>query len=178
MLRRAPSPTNPSNRGHPSSTAGAAPLAYAKQRRRASSGTFVYCFAESYLDFDWTLFVTLTFERTLPRDAAMRCLREWVAALAKITGAHVLVAWGYEQQGDGMPHFHCLVAFEARNGATTETADLLWRHGFAHVRIYDPRRGAAWYLVKLLDWGFSTACPRRPKCRRRRGCSWDRFNVT
>jgi hypothetical protein len=125
----------------------------------------------------WTWWATLTFESDVSHAAAMRAFKRWLRELARdVARVHVAVAWGYGLQGRGVLHFHVLLAPMAGGLPLTAAAcRRAWRRahrlaGHARMTRCDPAGGAAWYLAKHAEWDANVACPRRPRCRRARGC--------
>jgi hypothetical protein len=127
----------------------------------------------------WTWWVTLTFRHPLSQRRAMSAFRNFAALVAGFTREHINLAWVLDDNG-GHIHFHTLLGFPA--GAHVMTAkgvENTWAAvdrrlcGFVHIREYDENRGAAEYMAKKTDrheYGLEIVCPRRPQCRRGKGC--------
>jgi hypothetical protein len=119
----------------------------------------------------WSHWITCTYaDGGVNRGMVQRDLRRWAQSAAKIHGAHVTFAVGIEDQLRGTPHFHALGAFPIGTSVTCRQLERLWWHGHARVVVFDPARGAAWYLAKAPFWGLIVGCPRTPCCRRATGC--------
>ena len=110
----------------------------------------------------WAWFVTLTFRFSVTNpNRAIGLLRGWLDALAKRVSAPVLTAYAVERHVLGPLHVHALVELPGDDRApTTSEGDLLWRHGFARIRVFDPTRGGAWYIAKCADaWDLTYGRP-------------------
>jgi hypothetical protein len=125
----------------------------------------------------WDYWVTLTFTEDVHETSALRALKKWMHVIAKeMVRAHVPFAWVMEPQQRGTWHFHVLLAFpDSFQDFHPRRADALWkalhpRAGFTKFDLYDPVQGATFYIAKTGEPDFNVACPRRPKCRRARGC--------
>lgn len=112
----------------------------------------------------WSHWVTLTVAGQWPAERLQRAFREEFIRFVTKTGQG-RVPYAFVIEGGPLgdrPHLHALIS-------GTETADRArleraWRHGRAAVEVYDPRRGAAYYLAKeiggrVLDYGVSARMP-------------------
>lgn len=140
---------------------------------RSIAGAFIHNLA------DWSVFATLTFSRKASDSRADAALLRWLRKLAKeAIRDHVTVAWAFDYQAGGFPHFHALLAFPTAGEEVSvqhEWLGELWRQsdsaaGFFHFRHFDHDKGAAWYLAEHAQWAVGVVCPRRPRCRRKKGC--------
>ena len=132
----------------------------------------------------WDWWLTLTFAGQVTSGRALDILRCWTKALARGLHHHVNLAWVLDGKG-GRWHIHALLGLP--DGVTVSVAELDsgWRAtapglaGFTDIRAYDAARaGAAFYLgqkTEYFDWTISVACPRRPQCRRKKGCVASKF---
>jgi len=120
----------------------------------------------------WSHWATLTFRDHISYD---RCKREMWQRLhfiaQRLVLGHVWFAFALDKQARGVFHFHLLIEIPelSANQASVEHLDGLWRRVNGHTRIelFDPTRGAAWYMVGgHNEWDVHVACPRRNLCRR------------
>lgn len=123
----------------------------------------------------WDFWCTFTFTTSPPRDRVVEAMRSLLRALARDLDVHVRGVWGCELQRRGAWHTHGLLGFKPEVPPDAIALRRTWRSvdssaGFVDVERFDQERGAAWYLSKLGDWEWFTACPRHPPCRRTRGC--------
>lgn len=126
----------------------------------------------------WTWWLTLTFAGPVTPGRAMDLLRAWTKALARELRAHVDLAWVLDNNG-GHWHIHALLGHPDALPVTASMLDHLWRSivpgltGHSKIGPYNNNKGAAFYIGKKtdrFDWSISVACPRRPQCRRKKGC--------
>lgn len=133
--------------------------------------------------FTWDWAWALTFEKYVPRDRARCALRQWLRVVARdIVGAHCRVAWVIERRRVG-ELFHIHLQLAPLEGATLDVraAERAWRACDAvagYTRCSRYRRGEVdersheQYLGKAAEWDIAIVCDRRPRCRRRHGCSF------
>ena len=132
----------------------------------------------------WDWWLTLTFAGQLTAGRALDILRCWTKALARGLHHHVKLAWVLDGNG-GRWHVHALLGLPDGVAISSVELDRSWRAtvagltGFTRIRAYDRSQGGApFYLGKktdYFDWSISVACPRRPQCRRRKGCVASKF---
>ncbi len=143
-------------------------------RLQRVTGDFIHGFAP------WTAWATFTFRRDVSEALALTTLKTWSQQVAN--GLHMPMAWAWEPQANGRPHFHVLIALQGEQLYPDETMERLcfrlrraWHEqgdacGRSEAGVYDPRGGAAWYSAKHRDWDIDIVCPRPPVCRKRKGC--------
>lgn len=129
----------------------------------------------------WTVFATFTFGDDVSEAFALNVLRAWRTTIAN--GEHMPIAFTWEPQACGRPHFHVLIALTGEQTYRDETSEQLcarvvraWhaQHhtcGRSTAVPFDASKGAAWYGPAMHEhWDVDIDCPRRPVCRRRNGC--------
>jgi hypothetical protein len=126
----------------------------------------------------WQWWISLTFRGPVTMGRAEDAFRSWAKKLAQdVVGVHVELAWVLDGNG-GHWHYHALLGLPDGASVTAAALDRLWKAtepgvtGFAHIRAYQGD-GAAFYLGKKIDrysYSVTTVCPRRPCCRRGKGC--------
>lgn len=121
----------------------------------------------------WAWFVTLTFQRELPPEAASKVVQTWLRSVAMEINAHVRFAIASELKPHQAIHFHLLLAPFDGVRLTRSIVRRLWKRahpsaGFMHFGQYDADRGAVHYVINHEHRDLNVACPRPPKCRRTR----------
>jgi hypothetical protein len=97
--------------------------------------------------FYWDHFATLTFEYPSSADAAIRELHQhWIRRVSRNAQHPIPCAYALERGAGGLLHFHVLTAGTA--SLTVEQLRQAWRSGISRIEVYDPERGAAWYISK------------------------------
>ena len=121
---------------------------------------------------EWCLWATLTFPVPTSIGRAHERFRKTCRALARGSGEHVWVAWGWEPQRRGVLHFHALFGLPVGSQALLRAGDVRrhWGRGEKRVEEYEPERGAPYYLARHAEWDVNVACHRPPRCRRAHGC--------
>ena len=126
--------------------------------------------------------VTGTFAGQVSDRQGHRLFRRYCKRLAKVIGAHIWVAYGWEPQLRGVVHFHAFI-WEHEKPSGRLAKPLLVRSwpGNLEVRPYRVGGGAAAYSAGHENFDVQVGCPRHPTCRRARGpaCKvakvpWDR----
>lgn len=127
----------------------------------------------------WNWWATFTFQGPVTPSRALDVFREYARELAqKVVRAHLNLAWVLDGNG-GHWHFHALLGLPGGFSVTARELESTWTgiapglSGFTHIRKYDESKGAASYLGQKSDqYGVSldVVCPRRPQCRRGKGC--------
>lgn len=118
----------------------------------------------------WSWFATFTSRYShLSRKAVRRFLAELeTAARQKIT---FVVAWEYGEVG-GHLHCHALISGVGHMDVSRWVRKANARFGHAHIELFDPKKGGAYYLVQNgssdggeleFGGGASTASPGRTK---------------
>lgn len=127
------------------------------RRLRAETGDWL-------LRYEWSHWVTLTVDGVWSADRLRRVLvDEFVRHATKVTQGPVPFAFVIEGGARGeQAHVHALLYGTA--GLDCVRLERAWRHGRAKVTVYDPLRGAPYYLVKevggrAVDYGVSSRMP-------------------
>lgn len=111
-------------------------------------------------DRPWEYFVTLT--HRYPGDGA-RAIQAWAKKVEKKTGKPMQFAWFTERSASGFVHHHALV--HCSGAGSVRALRNAWRNGHSDAEVYDPSRGAAYYVgkgygtTKLEDWQVSDSLP-------------------
>lgn len=96
--------------------------------------------------FDWHHYCTLTAQPTAPDKLRREFMEGFIRRLARCTQEPISWFYTLERGAGGTAHMHALLSGTLR--LTTLRVQRAWDFGFAHVRVYDPSRGAAHYLTK------------------------------
>ena len=126
----------------------------------------------------WDTWATLTFERPASFEQCEADRRKFLRFVARdVARDHVRVFWAMGPQSNGRPHYHMLLAAPAgMHGSQRRALETGWsctssRTGFARVvQLTDPGNRAHYAVRRHAHWDITAACPRPPRCRRRRGC--------
>ena len=125
----------------------------------------------------WYWWLTLTFAGPVTQGRAGDILRLWLKGLARELRAHLNLAWVLDNGGHW--HIHALLGHPDALPVTSAMLDSAWRStvpgltGHSKIEPYNEAEGAAFYIgnkTNRCDWSISVACPRRPQCRRKKGC--------
>lgn len=105
-------------------------------------------------DAPWALFVTLTFREPVHAEQAGKRFDRFLDGCTR--GGRDRVRWvrATERQARGVIHFHLLLS--AVPSAAPFGLVRLWKRlggGYADIKLYDPARGAAWYIAKAIVEG-------------------------
>lgn len=131
----------------------------------------------------WAWWLTLTFAGPVTQGQAWEILRHWAKTLARELRAHIKLAWVVDGNG-GRWHIHALLGHPDALPVTSAMLDSAWRSsvpgltGHSRIQPYNEAKGAAFYIgdkTNRFDWSISVACPRRPQCRRWKGCVVSQF---
>jgi hypothetical protein len=126
---------------------------------------------------EWDIWATFTFSDNVSPETASAILKRWARRVATRAATHFKLAYVRENQSGGCPHFHVLLSHppEAFDALRPRWLEENWRRsspkaGFARVEYFDPERAAACaeYMAKDGEVEFQVACPREPRCRRKR----------
>jgi hypothetical protein len=103
--------------------------------------------------FDWDHVATLTFRHSPSVDAAIREFLNWIRRLSKRTQCAIPWFCALERGHSGWLHHHVLMAGTA--SLTVETMRETWwtSGGISKIEVFDPARGAAWYVSKGVPGG-------------------------
>lgn len=123
-----------------------------------------------HLHAAWEWFFGLSFKYPVTRNRAESLLRAWGNSIASESGGHLIIGWGIEKQLRDVHHFHGLMSFPEGNIVAESRGRTLWRHGKPYIVKYDAFAGGPWYVAKRGEWDVMHGCPRRPACRRGKGC--------
>lgn len=120
-------------------------------------------YTEFLKQFEWSHFATFT-AATSSDDRLRHRLPQTIRQLERVAQGPVRACWVRERGTCGTPHLHVLLT--GTECLSCKQIDRAWRIGRADVQIYDPARGAVFYLTKsLLDadalWDLSSRLPRR-----------------
>jgi hypothetical protein len=120
-------------------------------------------YTEFLKQFGWSHFATFT-AATSSDDRLLHRLPQAIRQLERVAQGPVRAFWVRERGACGTPHLHVLLTGTA--GIACERIDRAWRIGRADVEIYDPTRGAVFYLTKSLmepdaRWDLSSKLPGR-----------------
>jgi hypothetical protein len=98
--------------------------------------------------FAWDHVATLTFRHSPSVDAAIREFLNWIRRLSKRTQGAIPWFSALERGRSGWLHHHVLTAGTA--SLTVETMRETWWTwgGISKIEVFDPARGAAWYVSK------------------------------
>ena len=118
----------------------------------------VSAYGDFISQWPWDHYAAFTFGRQMSQS---RCIRHWddfVDSTGRLTRGRVGWVRADEQRrsGYGSPeiplHSHALLRYQ--NVPAPEAVAGLWKSkaGDAQVEIYDPARGAAWYLAKMFPY--------------------------
>lgn len=107
-------------------------------------------------------FVTLTFRWIVSRQRAIDEFNGWIRHLGR--KARHPVGWFYalEVGAGGLLHFHVLLS--GTEMLTPRMLERAWRGGRADASVYEPHRGARYYITKDIPWGnieYDIADPRK-----------------
>lgn len=127
--------------------------------------------------FHWQAYATPTFRCEVTQRAAKELVESWLSDLAPEVYAYIAYERG---ELGGRTHCHVLLGglFGAvEKGAarlrylslSTKRAGRRWKCGNIKIDVYDPRRGAAWYVAKFPEEGEFFRTPRRQRRNRRPG---------
>lgn len=96
--------------------------------------------------FSWHHYATLTFASPPSPPNAVRLFRTWVRRLEQRAQEKVFWFYALERGGAGLRHLHALVSGTYQLPAASVAAT--WNGGRAAAEVYDPRRGASYYVTK------------------------------
>ncbi len=141
---------------------------YAKPVRPLAEANADWCRARRW---DW--FVTATFRTEVSTATCLRAVGDYIRAVSREHGQHVVCAvGGGEGLLGGRAHAHILMGSD-RALLPRELVVRNWNcqgAGSIQVDVYDPNRGAAFYVANHPEFDVYVACPRWQTCRRRNGC--------
>lgn len=120
-------------------------------------------YADFLRQFEWAHFATFT-AATASDDLLLYRLPQAIRNMEKAAKKPVRAFWVRERGAYGTPHLHVLLT--GTEGLSSKQIDRAWRIGRADVQVYDPARGAVFYLTKSLlepdaRWDLSSRLPRR-----------------
>ncbi len=125
--------------------------------------------------YPWQIFAGFDFSKAVSGRVAFERFNGLCRELAqnRIHG-HVAVSWFWGVQYWGAPYFHALFyalphVRENMEALTIGDFDGLWPWGTSKIEIFDDGR-AANYGERHKNFEINVACPRRPRCRRSKGC--------
>lgn len=129
----------------------------------------------------WRHFATLTSAHDLSDSTILAAFRAWAQRLARAHSAHLSVGFVFAPQARGALHVHALLApaEPVEQEIIAPALVAAWPLGSATARPIDAPVVAANYLLEHVDltdhdirraWDLNVACPREPRCRRRRSC--------
>ena len=122
----------------------------------------------------WDWMCTLTFNGRVGLQRARDAFHQWLGKLAPNDHLDALVT--FEKTREGFLHIHALLLFHPRAPhPRIREGDRLWttlrpETGHARINEFNPDRRGAWYVDKKGGAEIVVHCPRRPSCRRKRGC--------
>jgi hypothetical protein len=117
--------------------------------RRPHGGDLRRAWGDDLAGYEWHHFVSLTTRAPVPVPRLLREFEQrWVRKLAR--AAQRPLAWFLAIEGTaaGWPHLHALIY--GTRGLAVRQLERAWPLGNTRVYVYDPARGAAWYVVKHL----------------------------
>jgi hypothetical protein len=104
--------------------------------------------------YSWDWFVTLTFENPVTRTEAFKRFNRWKVQLKKAAGSrieYVMVIEDHKYRGS-IPHLHILLSGAEQENPRKWQQEWYRTNGLCKVEIYNPHRGASYYLGgKLAD---------------------------
>lgn len=120
--------------------------------------TDVENYGDWFSQWNWHMFGTFTFGRVLSESTCNHHWNEFELSLQRYTQGRVgwIRATELRWSGCGKPHiplhFNALLAYE--NPPAPGVVEAMWwsRSGQAKVEIYDPERGASWYIAKMFPY--------------------------
>lgn len=120
-------------------------------------------YAEFLRQFEWAHFATFT-AATASDNLLLYRLPQAIRNMEKAAKGPVRAFWVRERGACGTPHLHVLLT--GTEGLSCKQIDRAWRIGRADVQVYDPARGAVFYLTKSFlepdaRWDLSSRLPRR-----------------
>jgi hypothetical protein len=101
--------------------------------------------------FSWTFFVTLSFRRPITGGTSFKHFKRllwYVANKNKVdVRAFAGVEWYHDREGK---HIHALIGYDGEN--TFRSYHEWWyeHYGLDRWEVYDPRRGAGYYVTKYI----------------------------
>ena len=125
--------------------------------------------------YPWTHWATLTLREGISAFAFDASLRRFFKSIARVCDDHIPFGYGVGHQLREVLHAHVLLVLPTNVTDPDLLVKTQWRGahhlaGNTDIRVFDGDRGAAWYTVKHRSWDVNVACPRPPRCRRKRGC--------
>jgi hypothetical protein len=97
-------------------------------------------------EYPWDFFCTLTFRQRVATCEATKEGQLWIRRIGQRSAGKVYYHGVLEKSRRRRCHLHFLIQTKGRAGEAAIRN--VWRSGLSDVQVYDPERGACWYITK------------------------------